>query len=52
MIGNDAVQNLVGAALLIRTFVALRGVDPGFDAQHIDHEDVAIGLAISRRRPR
>jgi len=35
MIGNDAVQNLVGAALLIRTFVALRAVDPGFDRHNI-----------------
>ena len=30
-----ALVLLVGAALLIRTFVALRGVDPGFDARHV-----------------
>ena len=30
-----ALVLLVGAALLIRTFVALRGVDPGFDARDI-----------------
>jgi len=35
-----ALVLLVGAALLIRTFVALRGVDPGFDA------DVGGGLAL------
>ena len=26
---------LVGAALLIRTYIALRAVDPGFDPQHV-----------------
>jgi predicted permease len=30
-----ALVLLIGAALLIRTFVALRGVDPGFDAHHV-----------------
>jgi putative ABC transport system permease protein len=30
-----ALVLLVGAALLIRTFIALRGVDPGFDAHNI-----------------
>ena len=30
-----ALVLLIGAALLIRTFIALRGVDPGFDAHHI-----------------
>jgi predicted permease len=30
-----ALVLLVGAALLIRTFIALRGVDPGFDARNV-----------------
>ncbi len=30
-----ALVLLVGAALFIRTFVALRAVDPGFDAHHV-----------------
>ena len=30
-----AVVLLIGSALLIRSFVALRGVDPGFDAYHV-----------------
>ncbi|MGB6721483.1 MAG: FtsX-like permease family protein, partial [Terracidiphilus sp.] len=30
-----ALVLLVGAALLIRTFIALRGVDPGFDAHNV-----------------
>ncbi len=30
-----ALVLLVGAALFIRTFVALRGVDPGFDGHHV-----------------
>ncbi len=30
-----ALVLLIGAALLIRTFVALRAVDPGFDTHHI-----------------
>jgi predicted permease len=30
-----ALVLLVGSALLIRTFIALRGVDPGFDARHV-----------------
>jgi putative ABC transport system permease protein len=30
-----ALVLLVGSALLIRTFVALRGVNPGFDAHHV-----------------
>jgi putative ABC transport system permease protein len=30
-----ALVLLVGAALLIRTFAALRGVNPGFDASHV-----------------
>ena len=30
-----ALVLLVGAALFIRTFVALRAVDPGFDARHV-----------------
>jgi putative ABC transport system permease protein len=30
-----ALVLLIGAALLIRTFIALRGVDPGFDAHNV-----------------
>ena len=30
-----ALVLLVGAALLIRTYIALRAVDPGFDPQHV-----------------
>src|SRR6266566_4459096 len=30
-----ALVLLVGAALFIRTFLALRAVDPGFDAHHV-----------------
>ncbi|HUA97714.1 MAG TPA: ABC transporter permease [Terracidiphilus sp.] len=30
-----ALVLLVGAALLIRTYIALRSVDPGFDAHHV-----------------
>jgi putative ABC transport system permease protein len=33
---------LVGAALLIRTFAALRGVNPGFDAQNILTMDMSL----------
>ena len=33
---------LVGAALLIRTFAALRGVDPGFDAHNILTMDMSL----------
>jgi putative ABC transport system permease protein len=33
---------LVGAALLIRTFAALRGVDPGFNPRHVLTTDMSI----------
>jgi putative ABC transport system permease protein len=33
---------LVGAALLIRTFAALRGVDPGFNPRHVLTMDMSI----------
>jgi putative ABC transport system permease protein len=36
---------LVGAALLIRTFAALRGVDPGFDARNILTMDMSLNGA-------
>lgn len=36
---------LVGAALLIRTFAALRGVDPGFDAHNILTMDMSLSGA-------
>ena len=40
---------LVGAALLIRTFVALRAVNPGFDpAQRADDADVALGIRVPK----
>ena len=43
---------LVGSALLIRTSLALRGVDPGFDpAQHPDHANVADRAALPDRPP-
>lgn len=37
-----AVVLLMGASLLIRTFVALRGVDPGFDAHHVWTAEMAL----------
>ena len=44
---------LVGSALLIRTSMALRAVDPGFDsAQRPDHADVADRTALSEDRRR
>ena len=40
-----ALVLLVGAALLIRTFIALRGVDPGFDA----HNVLTMEMSMNRR---
>lgn len=37
-----ALVLLVGASLLIRTFVALRGVDPGFDAHNVWTAEMAL----------
>ena len=46
-----ALVLLVGSALLIRTSVALRAVDPGFDAhERADDADVAARPAVLRRR--
>ena len=49
-----ALVLLIGSALLIRTFLALRGVSPGFDAhQRVDHGYVALRRPLSedgRRR--
>ena len=48
-----ALVLLVGAALLIRTYIALRAVDPGFDAQQRAHDaDVADRRALRERRGR
>ena len=47
-----ALVLLVGAALFIRTFVALRAVNPGFDAhQRADDADV-VARARGSRQPR
>ena len=43
-----ALVLLVGAALFIRTFVALRAVDPGFDAQHV----LTMRMSLTRRSVR
>jgi putative ABC transport system permease protein len=40
-----ALVLLVGAALLIRTFAALRGVDPGFDARNILTMDMSLNAS-------
>ncbi|HWA93875.1 MAG TPA: ABC transporter permease [Terracidiphilus sp.] len=37
-----ALVLLVGAALLIRTYIALRGVNPGFDPHHVLTMDMAL----------
>ncbi len=37
-----ALVLLVGAALLIRTYIALRGVNPGFDPQHVLTMEMAL----------
>jgi putative ABC transport system permease protein len=37
-----ALVLLIGAALLIRTFIALRGVDPGFDAHNVITLDMSL----------
>ncbi len=40
-----AVVVVIGAALLVRSFRTLRGVDPGFDAAHVLAVDLAIPAA-------
>ncbi|HEY5255237.1 MAG TPA: ABC transporter permease, partial [Acidobacteriaceae bacterium] len=37
-----ALVLLIGSALLIRTFIALRGVDPGFDSRHVVTMEMAL----------
>ncbi len=47
-----ALVLLVGAALLIRTFVNLRGVDPGFNSHNVLTMYMSLTPATASRKPR